>query len=421
MWPDPAQCRACHDGSVQPVVEWSAPSRTPPATRFDHRVHAARLVESGTRPARCTDCHTPAGAGPMDVQRAVASRCFECHAGGEHLAETSACATCHAPLAERPDLPESRIAGFPRPPSHDAPGFAISGHGRTACPGSGGSTQKDAARCAVCHARQFCETCHVDAAGNACIAALGSDPRSLLLEVEVLSPPSHQSDAFLMTHGHGLDDARAKCGTCHTQSSCQVCHVGTPGVASSLTPAAPCPGSGAQVTRRKPPSHGAGFRTMHGPEASANPASCAACHHRAQCLDCHRASPAASNPGYHPAGFLALHPAAAYARETSCAECHNPGSFCQTCHEASGLTAQRRILGAGFHDSHRSFVLGHGAAARMSLESCVSCHTENDCLVCHSAQGGRSFNPHGPDFDADRLRDKAPQMCTVCHGSAIPK
>jgi hypothetical protein len=250
---------------------------------------------------------------------------------------------------------------------------------------------------------------------------MGSDPRTLEQKVMTRTPDSHSSASFLMAHGHGLDDTRVACGTCHTQSSCQVCHVGTPGVAASLLSIAPRPGAGAQVARKRPPSHCPNFRTTHGPAASSDPGSCAACHHRGQCLDCHRASPASENPGYHPANFIERHPAAAYARETSCAECHNPGSFCQTCHESAGLVSSRAILGAGFHDAQRAFVLGHGAAARMSLESCVSCHTESDCLVCHSAQGGRSFNPHGPGFDAERLREKAPQMCTVCHGNAIPK
>ncbi|MCA9768685.1 MAG: hypothetical protein KC485_07710, partial [Gemmatimonadetes bacterium] len=65
-------------------------------------------------------------------------------------------------------------------------------------------------------------------------------------------------------------------------------------------------------------------------------------------------------------------------------------------------------------------LVGHGQAARQSLESCVSCHVERDCTVCHSAQGGRRFNPHGPGFDAERLRRRNPEMCIACHGRAIP-
>jgi hypothetical protein len=77
-------------------------------------------------------------------------------------------------------------------------------------------------------------------------------------------------------------------------------------------------------------------------------------------------------------------------------------------------------LHAGFHDANPGFLLGHGKAARQELETCVTCHAERDCLACHSAQGGRRFNPHGPGFDAERLRRRNPEMCTVCHGEAIP-
>ena len=65
--------------------------------------------------------------------------------------------------------------------------------------------------------------------------------------------------------------------------------------------------------------------------------------------------------------------------------------------------------------------LGHGQAARQSLESCVSCHAERDCLACHSATRGRRINPHGPDFNAERLRESAPSMCVACHGTSVPK
>jgi hypothetical protein len=77
-------------------------------------------------------------------------------------------------------------------------------------------------------------------------------------------------------------------------------------------------------------------------------------------------------------------------------------------------------LKAGFHDGARAFLVGHGQAARQSLETCASCHAERDCLTCHSAQGGRRFNPHGPGFNPERLLRKNPEMCTACHGRAIP-
>ena len=145
---------------------------------------------------------------------------------------------------------------------------------------------------------------------------------------------------------------------------------------------------------------------------------CLGCHTRTQCLDCHRPNPGDAT-GYHAAGFLTRHPAAAYAREADCSNCHNNQQFCASCHQQSGLVSNGP-LNPGYHDANRFFGAGHGQAARQSLETCVACHSERDCLQCHSAVAGRSFDPHGPGFDADKLRKRNPQMCSGCHGQAIP-
>jgi hypothetical protein len=43
-------------------------------------------------------------------------------------------------------------------------------------------------------------------------------------------------------------------------------------------------------------------------------------------------------------------------------------------------------------------------------------------MSCHATAvlGGRNFSPHGPGFDAERLARRNPQMCSACHGGAIP-
>jgi len=171
------------------------------------------------------------------------------------------------------------------------------------------------------------------------------------------------------------------------------------------------------------------YDRAHAEDARTAPATCANCHTTETCLDCHRPSPAdgrlAIGPvdridrGYHPPDFLVRHPASAYAQETECADCHNTAAFCTDCHAQGGLRATGPLR-AGYHDATPYFMVGHGQAARQSLESCVSCHTEQDCLTCHSAYSGRGFNPHGPGFDAERLRRKNPTMCAACHGAAIP-
>jgi hypothetical protein len=249
------------------------------------------------------------------------------------------------------------------------------------------------------------------------------DHRSLAVRRGKLEEPqSHRAAGFLQHHGRelGAKEVAQRCAVCHTQESCAACHLAPPRSMQLLPVAGPGRGTGAQIERRRPASHGVDYADGHRAVASAAPQTCAGCHTREQCLECHRPN-AAAQAGYHPADFLSRHPIAAYSQEVSCASCHNTSQFCQTCHQQSGIVAAA-VLGtkANFHDAKGAFLLGHGQAARQSLESCVSCHAERDCLTCHSVQGGRGFNPHGPGFDAERLRKRNSQMCSVCHGSAIP-
>jgi hypothetical protein len=353
----------------------------------------------------------------MAVRRPTPETCLECHGPGtEHLAAPdSLCETCHLPLARAATLKPADIAAFPVPLSHRQSGFASrAGHGALAT----STPDAVAASCAVCHARDFCMTCHVDAPEQPAIQALAADPRALAIAVRLGAPAAHREPTFLKRHGAAVRDTPRQCSTCHTQESCLACHAPSQRVSAGLPARGPGRGVGAQPVRRPPDSHRENFANFHGRVAATTPATCVGCHVQTDCLECHRPS-AASASGYHPAGFLTRHPAAAYARETSCSDCHNVGSFCATCHASAGLVSTGPLR-SGYHDASRFFVLSHGQAARQSLESCTSCHVERDCLTCHSAVGGRRFNPHGPGFDANRLRRKNPEMCTACHGTAIP-
>jgi hypothetical protein len=264
----------------------------------------------------------------------------------------------------------------------------------------------------------------VNAPEQPVIQALPPDPRVASMidpeEYRIAAPSSHGAADFQATHGTQATDSPTDCSTCHTRESCSTCHLAVPEAATKLPPAGQGRAPGAETARAIPLSHRAGFTQRHGEPASATTATCAACHVRSQCLDCHRPDAAAGPRGYHADGFLQAHPTEAYTRESTCSDCHNASAFCVSCHVQAGLVAKGPLTQSGYHDGRQFFLAGHGVAARQSLESCVACHTENDCLLCHSAVSGRRFNPHGPGFDAERLRKKNPQMCTVCHGPAVP-
>ena len=423
-WPAPTACATCHDGAVERRTDWTAPAELPRTNlRFAHRRHAENLIRRGTVSRdsawRCAACHVPAGAPPMQVSLAVNRSCLTCHGiATPHLsAPDSTCATCHLPLARAVRLTRDDVSGFPEPPSHRESAFRSVGHGKLAI-AQRQQGQPVAASCATCHARDFCLQCHVDAPERSAIQAMAPDPRSLAIEASLKPPASHREPGFAELHGRGLRTA-ATCATCHTQESCLTCHAGSaPRPVLQLAKAGDGRAVGAVTRRRRPPTHGADFTDAHAPFARAAARTCVQCHARTECLSCHIPSPGESR-SYHPANFLTRHPAAAYARATNCADCHNTASFCASCHAQSGLRSTGPLR-AGYHDANPAFLFGHGKAARQELETCVSCHVERECLTCHAAAGGRRFNPHGPGFDAERLKRKNPEMCTACHGAAIP-
>ncbi|MCU0620665.1 MAG: hypothetical protein MUC69_04085 [Gemmatimonadales bacterium] len=429
LWPAAADCTSCHDGKVEKQVAWT-PRTEPPVSnlRFAHDVHVRAFTGekriSSDSATTCAQCHAEKGAAWMQVKRALVGNCIDCHQpGASHYdADPEQCATCHLPLTEARRLPESRIAAWKAPSSHDDPAFQ-SKHGELAGPVTvKGREMTVSPACATCHARDYCITCHVNAPEEPTIQALGLDARSLAIAAPTLEvPATHKPVGFMTTHGRGLDKAGAKqCSVCHTAESCQSCHLVPPAKVRLLPASGPGRAKGASLERKRPANHGRDFTDGHGSLADGAPQNCAGCHTLEQCIDCHRPNQAAE-ANYHPSDFLSRHPVAAYSNETTCADCHNPGQFCQSCHIQAGLRSNGRLGSKGnYHDVIPTWGAAHGTAARQNLEACVSCHSERDCLACHSAVGGRRFNPHGPGFNAERLRQSNPQMCTACHGFAIP-
>jgi hypothetical protein len=393
----PAECARCHDGVERNEVPWRPPEPAASNLVFDHRLHVGEME------IECADCH---GEG-MEVERIDQEACFECHGIEDHYEAGNDCATCHLPLTEAPGL---AVAALPAPESHQDPGFLFA-HGAEAT--------ADAARCATCHSRDQCEVCHLNASALAPVQALEPDARMAALvagrEGKWPEPASHREEGWVFAHGepaHGAD-----CANCHTPPGCRECHGEVdPGGISALFPPREGGPAGIGATGAYPPRHGPGFDRDHAFAATSGELDCASCHLETECDDCHDA---ARRPGFHLPNFMARHAAEASARDMDCASCHSNEVFCRSCHIQSGLSPEDPV-NASYHDGQPDWILQHGDAARVSMETCASCHQQNDCLRCHSSHSGWGVNPHGPGFDADRLGDRADVMCRSCHSGGAP-
>jgi len=440
-FPDTALCGECHNNRDIKKVSWTKPTPTASNLRFSHVEHLPLTDGDG---AQCITCHATPDAKWMHVGRAAPAQCLSCHThrARAHLAADNRCASCHVPLTAATSLTAARIGAFPKPASHEAREFAQ----RHQVQGNDAQAQ-----CAVCHAKESCARCHVNASRISTGYRLLPDARVAgLLAGKAASytvPSTHRAAAFLETHGPLARTDGASCANCHARASCQSCHIGTgaadvlstipvaeagdaPGVQlkaravpwNGLTESAMPAGRIAlgPATTSQPPVTGAtvrrtqvhapGFSRTHGPSAASAQMTCEGCHAKRFCADCHAGE---GKRRFHIANFTARHAPEAWGRESNCQGCHNAEVFCRGCHIQSGLSSKGRS-NVGYHSAVPLWSLQHGQAARQGLQSCTSCHTQRDCMQCHS-QGGRGINPHGPGFDARRLWKANRLTCLRCH------
>jgi hypothetical protein len=404
-FPRTTLCAECHDGDEAPRLEWSLSAPRVTNVDFSHADHFAATVDEDV-PVECTTCHQREPGSPMRVVRAEGARCVQCHAheAQDHTLDAS-CRTCHLPLA-RTSLPLERIAALPKPADHEREDFLLAGHGTRATAGI--------VSCTICHTRERCTSCHVNAASVARIGSIPEAPSGMNLpsaEAHYPKPPSHETSMFGRVHGETA--SAAECSACHTRESCSTCHVGRPPAEVAVLPsAAATTAPGVALEREAPLTHAApSFAVEHGPLAAADGAACSQCHTANACADCHEAP---ARPVYHPANFALRHASAAYGGRLECANCHDTRVFCQECHRQSGFRPEGK-LGPGFHSAEPLWLIRHGGAARRSLENCTTCHTQRNCLQCHSTLGAFQVNPHGRDFDARRAQARNGAICRACH------
>lgn len=411
-FPEPARCTGCHDGVDLVRVTWDGPSERTSNLRFDHLEHGEELQRAGDPVPECTSCHSEPGGQRMSVgDTPQLETCWGCHAHerDEHFTSgpEAECTVCHVPMASS-GFDRERLMALEAPADHEAPGFILGGHGE--------AVASDPARCATCHVQDRCVACHVntDLAEIASIPAAPPEMDQPEWESEYPVPPTHEVGGFRTAHAPDRGDA-TECSVCHTSDSCLSCHAPPgPSAVASLPARSEVVAPGVHFDVQPPETHGSPFfMSAHSAIAAGDPGQCATCHTESYCVACHEGP---SDGGYHPANFVSRHLADAWGRSQECATCHNTAAFCRECHEQSGFGSQGR-LGSGYHDAEPMWLLRHGGAARQNLETCASCHQQNDCVQCHGVLGSFRVSPHTSNFDAEAAWAKSPRTCIACHTS----
>jgi Cytochrome c7 and related cytochrome c len=332
------------------------------ALRMDHALPAHRALP-------CTQCHVQPAAVGGERWPELAAReasCAPCHADRLDRAETTAarCGYCHVGF----DPARSSAVPGPRARADERPRLVFD-HGR--------------------HRDQPCASCHASASG-------GGEP----------DLPEMQT-----------------CLSCHQGArslACAACH--------------PADASGRLHTRfaegrLKPRSgflgiaHDRDFVVRHRWLAADHGGACRSCHTEDECVECHdgRRRPRS----IHPNDYLSLHAQEAMRAADRCTSCHATQSFCQACHARLGI-AQRAAPDLAsprrYHPPPAQWSRGpvlHAREAERSLQSCITCHAERDCVDCHGSQasGFVGISPHPAGFvqDCARLLARDPRPCMTCH------
>lgn len=145
---------------------------------FSHQRHT-----TGERKLACTDCHQgieQSTAITKDV-RVDMKECMDCH---ERSKAPNECATCH-----------QRIRKDVRPATH-AKNWRR-GHGQVAKDGDDEGLNE----CSLCHAEDSCTSCH-----------------------QTEAPANHNEHWRQRGHGLAASTDRDACTTCHQSDSCESCH-----------------------------------------------------------------------------------------------------------------------------------------------------------------------------------------------------
>lgn len=317
----------------------------------------------------CAACHPGATTSRSAVDNLLPTEreCRACHPIDRTQPERvvagappARCAACHANYA--PDRPVERVYLEPPPLK-----FAHAAHVATPCSGCHGDLSAvDLATRRHLPTMQTCLACHTDGTDERRCADCHLAKLGGLIETDYPQGP-------LVPRSTGLGDA-----------------------------------------------HGPGFAKDHRQEAMQLGATCTACHDRSTCVACHQG--VVRPLDFHPGNYLHTHAVEARRGTPDCSACHRAQSFCVGCHERSGLgnRAPGEYAGTGaFHPPN--WIALHPRDAKRNITACASCHREDDCLACHSAEPTAAMraSPHPKGWRGSAkckaLDRKNRRMCLRCH------
>jgi hypothetical protein len=167
----------------------------------------------------------------------------------------------------------------------------------------------------------------------------------------------------------------------------------------------------------------------HGVQAASARDLCASCHTERSCAGCHGVGTVPALParlafdtvslsGLHRAGFMSRHALEARGDTGLCVTCHTENS-CIDCHTAQHVGPLSTSPSASSpHPPGWGTSGEHGQQARIDPMSCAGCHGgagEQLCVGCHRV-GGPGGNPHGAGFTSTKNKQHD-VPCLFCHAA----
>jgi hypothetical protein len=229
----------------------------------------------------------------------------------------------------------------------------------------------DMEKCYTCHSQdEECSKCHKDP-DNAIVYPRITDyiakfPHSTHAAKGLACEKCHagvaESDNILEKHLPTM----ASCTDCHDQLArenyCYTCH-----------------NTGEAL---KPGDHNLAWNKEHGLASYTADNSCKTCHPDDMCLNCHRGDNL--DHQVHSLNFVNNHSLQAKGNKENCYTCHEELSFCVDCHRQRMVMPRNHATASWSNTSSGG---GHARAAKLDMDSCLSCHSDAAgdpvCVQCH--------------------------------------